>query len=73
MWVAQRRRLPVAAGVAAAGVLGHLVRAFWRPTPDRPFGLWVVVVAASYAALVGWGAQSQARRALVLLRPAGPS
>ena len=66
LWVAQRRRLPVAIGVAAAGVLGHVIRAFWRPTPDRPFGLWVVVVAASYAALVGWGAQTQARRALVM-------
>ena len=65
LWVAQRRRLPVAIGVAAAGVLGHVIRALWRPTPDRPFGLWVVVVAVSYAALVGWGAQSQARRALV--------
>jgi signal transduction histidine kinase len=65
LWVAQRRRLPVAIGVAAAGVLGHVIRAFWRPTPDRPFGLWLVVVAASYAALVGWGAQNQARRALV--------
>ena len=27
--------------------------------------LWLVVIAASYAALVGWGAQNQARRALV--------
>src|SRR6185312_9280204 len=26
---------------------------------------WTVVIAASYAALVGWGAQSQARRALL--------
>jgi signal transduction histidine kinase len=65
LWVAQRRRLPVAIGVAVAGVAGHLVRASWRPTPDRPFGLWLVVVAASYAALVGWGAQSRARHALV--------
>ena len=65
LWVAQRRRLPVAIGVAATGVLGHVIRAFWRPTPDRPLGLWVIVVAASYAALVGWGAQTQARRALV--------
>jgi signal transduction histidine kinase len=65
LWVAQRRRLPVAIGVAAAGVLGHLVRAFWRPVPDRPMGLWIVVVAASYAALVGWGAQNRARRLLV--------
>jgi signal transduction histidine kinase len=55
----------VAIGVAAAGVLGHLIRAFWRPTPDRSMLLWAIVVAASYAALVGWGAQNQARRALV--------
>jgi signal transduction histidine kinase len=65
LWVAQRRRLPVSIAVAAAGVLGHVIRALWRPNPDRPFGLWVVVVAVSYAALVGWGAQTQARRALV--------
>ncbi|HEY7104144.1 MAG TPA: histidine kinase [Mycobacteriales bacterium] len=65
LWVAQRRRLPVAIGVAAAGVAGHLVRTFWRPTPDRSTVLWTIVIAASYAALVGWGAQNQARRALV--------
>ena len=65
LWVAQRRRLPVAIGVAAAGVAGHLIRALWRPTPDRSLGLWAIVIAASYAALVGWGAQAQARRALV--------
>ena len=65
LWVAQRRRLPVAIGVALAGVAGHVIRAAWRPTPDRSMVLWTVVVAASYAALVGWGAQNQARRALV--------
>jgi signal transduction histidine kinase len=65
LWVAERRRLPVAIGVAAAGVAGHLIRAFWRPTPDRSMVLWAIVIAASYAALVGWGAQRQARRALV--------
>src|SRR5262249_11550345 len=65
LWVAQRRRLPVAIGVALAGVAGHLVPAFWRPPPDRSIVLWTLVIAASYAALVGWGAQNQARRALV--------
>lgn len=65
LWVAQRRRLPVAVAVALLGVLGHVVRAAWRPVPDRPFGLWVVVVAVSYAALVGWGAQSRARQELL--------
>ena len=65
LWVAQRRRLPVAIGVSLAGIGGHLVRTAWRPQDDRPFGLWLVVVAASYAALVGWGARNQARRALL--------
>jgi signal transduction histidine kinase len=65
LWVAQRRRLPVAIGVGLAGVAGHVIRAAWRPTPDRSMVLWTVVVAASYAALVGWGAQNQARRALL--------
>jgi signal transduction histidine kinase len=65
LWVAQRRRLPVAIGVALAGVAGQLIRAAWRPTPDRSVVLWMAVIAASYAALVGWGAQNQARRALL--------
>jgi signal transduction histidine kinase len=65
LWVAQRRRLPVAIGVAAVGIAGHAVRSLWRPEPDRPQVLWLVVIVVSYAALVGWGAQNQARRALV--------
>ncbi len=65
LWVAQRRRLPVAVGVAAVAVAGHTARGLWRPEPDRPLGLWLLVILASYAALVGWGAQSRARRALV--------
>ncbi|HEV7656656.1 MAG TPA: histidine kinase [Mycobacteriales bacterium] len=65
LWVAQRRRLPVAIGVALAGVAGHTVRELWRPVPDRPLVLWIAIIVASYAALVGWGAQNQARRALV--------
>ena len=74
LWVAQRRRLPVAIGVALAGVAGHVIRAAWRPTPDRSMVLWMVVIAASYAALVGWGAQDQAKRALVAsLRGPGPA
>ena len=65
LWVARYRRLPVAAAVATAGVAGQLVRSLWRPEADRPFGLWFLVVAASYAALVGWGAQSRARQELL--------
>lgn len=65
LWVAQRRRLPVALGVGAAGLAAHLVRGLWRPVDDRPLGLWMVFLVASYAALIGWGARSQTRQALV--------
>jgi signal transduction histidine kinase len=65
LWVAQRRRLPVAIAVAVTGVLAHLVRGFWRPVQDRPLGLWMIFIVAAYAAIVGWGAMRQARTALI--------
>ena len=36
----------------------------WRPEPDRPLVLWLTIIIASYAALIAWGAQHRARRAL---------
>jgi hypothetical protein len=63
LWVGRRRRLPVAIGVAAVGVAGHVGRQLWRPEPDRPLVLWLTVVAASYVALAAWGALDRARRA----------
>lgn len=35
-------------------------------TPDRcrPLVLWLTIITASYAALIAWGAQHRARRAL---------
>jgi hypothetical protein len=62
LWVGRRRRLPVAIGVAAAGIAGHLVRQAWRPEPDRPLLLWLVFLVGSYAALVAWGAYRRVRR-----------
>jgi hypothetical protein len=61
LWVARRRPLPIAIAVALTGVAGHLVRETWRPEPGRPFLLWLTFIAASYAALVAWGALSRAR------------
>jgi hypothetical protein len=58
--VGQRRRLPAAIVVAATGVAGHLARELWRPEPGRPLVLWLTIIAASYGALVAWGAQHRA-------------
>jgi uncharacterized membrane protein YfcA len=55
LWVSQRRRLPVAIGVAAAGVAGHLVREIWRPEPGRPLVAELIAITAAYAVLAGWG------------------
>jgi signal transduction histidine kinase len=63
--VAQRRRLPVAAAVAAAGVLAHVVRGAWRPAGGLSLAWWLVLVLVAHAALVGWGALSRSRRALI--------
>lgn len=63
LWAGRRRRLPVAIGVAVAGVTGHLVRETWRPEPGRPLVLWLTIIAVSYAALVAWGAQDRAGQA----------
>jgi hypothetical protein len=61
LWVGQRRRLPVAIGVAVAGIAGHVVRQLWRPEPDRPVLLWLTIITASYVALAAWGAVDQTR------------
>ena len=65
LFVAQRRPFPVAVAVAGAGVAAHLVRGAWRPMNGLPYGWWFVLVVVSYAALVGWGALTQARLALI--------
>lgn len=63
--VAQRRRFAVAAAVAAAGVAAHAVQGVWRPLGGLSFPWWLALMVAGYAALLGWGALTQARRALV--------
>ncbi|MFC5185307.1 sensor histidine kinase [Actinomadura harenae] len=66
MQVAQRRRPAVAAGVAAAGFGAHLVRGLWRPSAGISLGWWLVLIFATYGALLGWGALARSRRALLL-------
>jgi signal transduction histidine kinase len=64
--VAQRRRFPVAATVAATGIAAHLARALWRPNPGISLGWWSLLICATYGALLGWGALARSRRALLI-------
>ena len=63
--VAQLRPFRTASVVAAVGVGGHLVLAWWRPVEGLPFVWWAVLVVVAHGLLVGWGAYVQARRALL--------
>ncbi|MBE1536080.1 sensor histidine kinase [Actinomadura algeriensis] len=63
--VAQRRPFPVAVAVAAAGVAAHAAQGLWRLNAGISLGWWLVLIVIAYAALVGWGALAQARRALI--------
>jgi signal transduction histidine kinase len=65
LYVAQRRRFPLAVAVAGFGIVGHGVRDLWRPISGLPWGWWFLLVVLGHAALVGWGALSQARQALI--------
>ena len=65
LYVAQRRRFAVAVEVAVVGITAHAVRGAWRPIAGLPYVWYFVLVVACYAALVGWGALSQARQALI--------
>ena len=63
--VSLRRRFPVAAAVAGAGVAGLVIREVWRPIGSLSSLWWVVLVLVAEAALVGWGELSRARQALL--------
>jgi signal transduction histidine kinase len=63
--VARVRRLPAALAVGAVGVVAHAVQGLWRPVGGLSYLWWLALVAASYAALLGWGTLTQARAALV--------
>ncbi|WP_326819321.1 sensor histidine kinase [Streptosporangium sp. NBC_01756] len=63
--VAQRRRFPVAVAVAAAGIAAHVVQGLWRPNSGISQQWWLLLICASYGALLGWGALARSRRALL--------
>jgi signal transduction histidine kinase len=64
LWLALCRPLPVAVGAAGVGVAAHVLRGLWRPV-NLPLGWWFALFVAANAAVVGWGAMVQARRAVI--------
>jgi signal transduction histidine kinase len=64
LFIAQRRRLVTAVAVGACGIAAQAIRDIWRPINGLPFAWWLVLVVASYTALIGLGALVQSRRAL---------
>lgn len=63
--VAKRRRLAEAVRLGAVAVAAHLVRGLWQSLPGLSFGALVIEVCAVAGALVGWGAYSRSRSALI--------
>ena len=64
--VAQRRRLPVAAAVAAVGIAAHVVRGLWRPPSSISLDWWLLLICVTYGALLGWGGLARSRRELLI-------
>jgi len=63
--VAQRRSFRTALAVGAAGIVAHAVRGLWRPVQGLSYGWWLVLVVVAHAALIGWGALTRSRWALI--------
>ncbi|WP_051815650.1 sensor histidine kinase, partial [Glycomyces tenuis] len=63
--VAQHRRLPPAAAVAALGVAAHAVQGLVDPNPAISYEWWLLLDVAVYGALLGWGALTRSRRELL--------
>ncbi|GAA2350298.1 sensor histidine kinase [Dactylosporangium salmoneum] len=63
---ARRRPLRGALAVLAVGIAGHAVQGWWRSYPGLGYGWWLLLMAAAYAALLGWGVWAQARHELLL-------
>jgi signal transduction histidine kinase len=63
--VARHRPLPVAVGVAVAGVGAHALRGLWQPNSGLSYGWWLTLMVATHAGLVGWGALAAARAAVI--------
>jgi signal transduction histidine kinase len=64
--VSLRRPFRVAVAIGLAGTAAHVIQGTWRLNAGISFGWWVVLIVASYAAVIGWGALAQSRRKLVV-------
>ena len=62
---ARRRPLRGAVTVAVVGIAGHAVQGWWRPYPGLIYAWWLLLMAAAYAALLGWGTWAQAHQELL--------
>src|SRR5262249_31767923 len=65
MMTAQRRDFRTAVCVGLVGFAAHAVQGAWRPINGLSYLWWLVLVVVAHAALVGWGALSQARAGLI--------
>lgn len=65
LYAARVRPFPQAAIVAATGIAAQAVLGWWRPAGGLSYGWWLLLMAAAYAALLGWGALAQSRQALL--------
>jgi signal transduction histidine kinase len=65
LYAARVRPFPRAAIVAATGIAAQAVLGWWRPAGGLSYGWWLLLMAAAYAALLGWGAWAQSRQALL--------
>ncbi|GAA3135688.1 sensor histidine kinase [Nonomuraea salmonea] len=44
----------------------HLIQGWWRPNSGISLSWWLLLICASYGALLGWGAWARSRRALLI-------
>ncbi|WP_328612496.1 histidine kinase [Amycolatopsis sp. NBC_00355] len=63
--VARSRPWSHAVTVAVAGVLAHALRGLWRPADGLPYGWWLVLAVLAHVAVVGLGALSAGRDAVL--------
>lgn len=65
LYAARVRPFRQAAIVAVTGIAAQAVLGWWRPAGGLSYGWWLLLMAAAYAALLGWGALAQSRQALL--------